>query len=46
MAGPNTQKNFVVYTVGAVLLGMLALQCFKQVPVGRVAVATLFGNAL
>jgi regulator of protease activity HflC (stomatin/prohibitin superfamily) len=45
MAGANSQRNFVVTIVSVVLLGMLALQCFKQVPVGRVAVATLFGNA-
>jgi len=45
MAGPNPQKNFVVIAVGVALVGMLSLQLFKQVPVGHVAVATLFGNA-
>jgi len=45
MAGSNSQKNFVVIAVGVALVGMFALQLFKQVPVGRVAVATLFGNA-
>ena len=45
MAGSNLQKNFVVIAVGVALVGMAALQLFKQVPVGHVAVATLFGNA-
>lgn len=45
MAGSNLQKNFVVIAVGVALVGMAALQMFKQVPVGHVAVATLFGNA-
>ena len=45
MAGSNSQKNFVVIIVGVALVGMIALQLFKQVPVGHVAVATLFGNA-
>jgi len=45
MAGSNSQKNFIVIAVGVALVGMIALQLFKQVPVGRVAVATLFGNA-
>ena len=45
MAGSNLQKNFVVIAVGVALVGMVALQMFKQVPVGHVAVATLFGNA-
>ena len=45
MAGSNLQKNFVVIAVGVALVGMVALQLFKQVPVGHVAVATLFGNA-
>jgi regulator of protease activity HflC (stomatin/prohibitin superfamily) len=34
-----------VTVIGIVLVGMIAMQLFKQVPVGRVAVATLFGNA-
>jgi len=42
---PNAQKNFVVIAVSVALVGMLAMQLFKQVPVGHVAVATLFGNA-
>lgn len=45
MAGSNSQKNFVVVVVAVALIGMVALQLFKQVPVGHVAVATLFGNA-
>ena len=45
MAGVNAQKNFVVIIVSVALVGMVALQLFKQVPVGHVAVATLFGNA-
>jgi len=45
MAGENIQKNFVVIIVSVALVGMVALQLFKQVPVGHVAVATLFGNA-
>jgi regulator of protease activity HflC (stomatin/prohibitin superfamily) len=45
MAGVNAQKNFVVIIVSVMLVGMVALQLFKQVPVGHVAVATLFGNA-
>lgn len=45
MAGVNAQKNFVVIVVSVALVGMVALQVFKQVPVGHVAVATLFGNA-
>jgi regulator of protease activity HflC (stomatin/prohibitin superfamily) len=45
MAGSNSQKNLVVIVAGVVLVGMIASQFFKQVPVGRVAVATLFGNA-
>lgn len=45
MAGVNAQKNFVVVIVSVALVGMVALQLFKQVPVGHVAVATLFGNA-
>jgi regulator of protease activity HflC (stomatin/prohibitin superfamily) len=45
MAGPNSQKNFVIIIAGVALVGMVALQLFKQVPVGHVAVATLFGNA-
>ena len=45
MAGAKSQKNFVIIAVGVALVGMVALQLFKQVPVGHVAVATLFGNA-
>ena len=45
MAGVNPQKSFVVIIVSVALVGMVALQLFKQVPVGHVAVATLFGNA-
>ncbi len=45
MSGSNSQKNFVVFAVIAVFVGMIGLQLFKQVPVGHVAVATLFGNA-
>lgn len=45
MAGVNPQKNFVVIVVSVALVGMVAMQLFKQVPVGHVAVATLFGNA-
>ena len=45
MAGVNPQKNFVVIIISVALVGMVALQLFKQVPVGHVAVATLFGNA-
>jgi len=45
MAGVNPQKNFVVIIISVALVGMVAMQLFKQVPVGRVAVATLFGNA-
>ena len=45
MAGANSQKNFVVVIVAVALVGIIAMQLFKQVPVGRVAVATLFGNA-
>jgi len=45
MAGSNPQKNLVIIVAGVVLVGMVALQLFKQVPVGHVAVATLFGNA-
>jgi len=45
MAGVNPQKNFVVIIISVALVGMVAMQLFKQVPVGHVAVATLFGNA-
>jgi len=45
MAGSNLHKNFVVIVVAIVFAGTIAVQLFKQVPVGRVAVATLFGNA-
>ncbi len=46
MAGPKTQQNLIVIVVGVAIVGMLAMQLFKQVPVGRVAVATLFGNTV
>ena len=46
MAGPKAQKNFVVIVVGIAFVGLIAMQLFKQVPVGRVAVATLFGNTV
>lgn len=45
MAGSNSQKNFVVIVIVALIVGTLGMQLFKQVPVGHVAVATLFGNA-
>lgn len=45
MAGSNSQKNFVLIVVVALFVGTIGLQLFKQVPVGHVAVATLFGNA-
>jgi len=45
MAGVNSQKNFVVIIISVALVGMVAMELFKQVPVGHVAVATLFGNA-
>ena len=46
MAGPNLQKNFVILIVGAIALFLVGSQFFKQVPVGRVAVATFFGNTI
>jgi len=45
MAGQDLNKNFVVIAASVALVGFVSLQLFKQVPVGRVAVATLFGNA-
>jgi regulator of protease activity HflC (stomatin/prohibitin superfamily) len=45
MAGANGQKNFVVIIIGIVLLVFVGSQFIKTVPVGRVAVATLFGKA-
>jgi len=46
MAGSNSQKNFVVLVVGAVLLLLVGSQFIKTVPPGRVGVATLFGNVV
>ena len=45
MAGANAQKNLVGIVIAVVVVGLLAMQLVKTVPVGRVAVATLFGNA-
>mgnify|MGYP001827281976 FL=1 len=45
MARVNPQKNFVVIVAGIVLLVLVGSQFIKTVPVGRVGVATLFGNA-
>ena len=45
MAGANSQKNFVVIIISVVLLVFVGSQFIKTVPVGRVAVATLFGKA-
>ena len=45
MSGAKQQKNFAIAAVGLVVVVMIGLQCFKSVPVGHVAVATLFGNA-
>lgn len=46
MAGSNSQKNFVVIVVGAVLLLLVGSQFVKTVPPGRIGVATLFGNVV
>ena len=45
MARINSQQKFVVMIVGVVLVGFVALQFIKTVPVGHVGVATLFGKA-
>jgi regulator of protease activity HflC (stomatin/prohibitin superfamily) len=45
MAGANAQKNFVLIIAGVVLAAYIGSLFFKTVPVGRVAVATLFGKA-
>lgn len=46
MAGSNSQKNFVVIVVGAVLLLLVGSQFVKTVPPGRIGVATIFGNVV
>ena len=45
MAGANAQKNLVLIVGGIALLLFLGSKLVKTVPVGRVGVATLFGNA-
>ena len=45
MARVNPQKNLVVIIVGIVLLLFVGSNLVKTIPVGRVGVATLFGNA-
>ncbi len=45
MARINSQQKFVVMIVGVVLVGFVALQFIKTIPVGHVGVATLFGKA-
>lgn len=45
MAQSNPQKSLVFYIIGAALLAFVAFNSFKQVQVGRVAVATIFGEA-
>lgn len=45
MAGAKAQKNLIMIVGGIALLVFVATNFVKTVPVGRVGVATLFGNA-
>jgi len=45
MAGVKAQKNIVAIVGGVALLLFIASNFIKTIPVGRVGVATLFGNA-